>query len=238
MRPRVLSISPYAIADNDAICLVQTPAAGGVQELLINGTLASGGVATMDFRRQVTLTFNNDDRNRVFVVTGTDRKGNLLVEAVQGVDTNTTSTVRAFETVTSVKVDDDTLGNVQVGTGTVVSSDWLPLDYLIQDFKVALGLTVHPAVVADMTVELTLSNILDLRGNDPTAGRSTHVRNEFELFFPTINIHDHDTLVNVIASDTGNIAFPVRAVRLTSNAVMTGAAAGVDLEVVQAGHRQ
>jgi hypothetical protein len=237
MRPRVLSIAPYVVGDNDAVALVQTPAAGGVQELTINGTLATGGVATMDIPRQVTLTFNDDDRARVFVVTGTDSKGNQRVEAVQGVDTSTTSTVMPFATVTSIKVDDDTVGNVQAGTGTVVSTGWLPLDYMVADFDVALGITVPLGFTADLTVELTLSNILDRRGNAPTAGTSQHVRDEFGLFFPEINVFDHDSMVNIVADTTGNLAFPVRAVRLKSNATLTGTGRAVDLEVVQASPR-
>lgn len=237
MRPRVLNISPYAAGDIDAVCLVQTPAAGGIQELLINGILAVGGVATMDFPRQVTLDFNDDDRARVFLVTGTDAKGNQLVEAVQGVDTTITSTVMAFATVTSIKVDGNTVGNVEAGTADIVSTNWLPLDYLIANFQVALGLTVHPAVVADVTVELTLSNILDRRGNDPQPTVGSWLGSEFGLFFPEVNIFDHDSLVNQTIDATGNLDWPVRAIRLTSNAVMTGGADGVDLEVIQAAHQ-
>lgn len=245
MRPRVLNISPYSVADIDAIATVQTPGAGGVQELTLDGVLVTGGVAIMDFPRQVTLDFNDDDRARVLVVTGTDSKGNQLVEAVHGVDTDITSTVMAFTTVTSIKIDDDSVGNIEAGVGAVVSTNWLPLDYLVRDFQVALGITVHAAVVADVTVELTLFNLLARRGNDPQPQVGSWLGSEFGLFFPdeiqgneTRHIFDHDSLVNVTADQTGNLAFPVRAIRLTSNAVMTGGAAGVDLEVVQAAHGQ
>ena len=237
MRPRVLNISPYAAADPDAISLSQTPAAGGIQELLINGAFETDGVAIMDFRRQVVIASAADDSGRVFLVTGTDEKGNQRVEAVAGPDTGSVSTVQAFTTVTSIKVDADTLGAITVGTGTIVSSNWLPLDYLIANFQVALGLTVHPTVVADVTVELTLSNILDRRGNDPQPTVGSWLGSEFDLFFPEVNIFDHDSMVNQTIDATGNIDWPVRAIRLTSNAVMTGGADGVDLEVIQAAHQ-
>jgi hypothetical protein len=228
MRPRVLTISPYAAADADLIAVAQTPAAGGIQEL----TLTADPV-TLDFRRQVVITTAADETARRFIVEGTDEKGNFRSEAVVGVDTGTVSTVQAFTTVTSVRVDDDTTGAIEVGTATIVSSNWLPLDYLRTDFQVAMGIAVGGAT-ADLTVELTLSNILARRGNDPQPQVGSWLGSEFDLFFPDINIFDHDTMVNVTADVTGNLAFPVRAIRLKSNAVLTGD--DVSLEVVQASH--
>lgn len=229
MRPRVLTISPYAAADADLIAVAQTPAAGGIQEL----TLTANPV-TLDFRRQVVITTAADETARRFIVEGTDEKGNFRQEAVVGVDTGTVSTVQAFTTVTSIRVDDDTTGAIEVGTATIVSSNWLPLDYLVTDFQVALAITIGGAT-ADLTVELTLSNILDRRGNDPQPTVGHWFGSEFDLVFPDINIVDHDSLVNVAADATGNIAFPVRALRLKSNAVLTGD--DVNLEVIQASHR-
>lgn len=229
MRPRVLTISPYAAADVDFVAVAQTPAAGGIQEL----TLTADPVV-MDFRRQVVIASAANDSGRVFLVTGTDEKGNQKVEAVAGPNTGSVSTVQAFTTVTSVKVDDDTLGAITVGTGTVVSSNWLPLDYLVTDFQVALGLSVGGAT-ADLTVELTLSNILDRRGNTPQPTVAHWFGSEFDLAFPEITVFDHDSLVNIAADATGNIAFPVRAIRLKSNAVLT--VDDVQLEVIQASHR-
>ncbi len=237
MRPRVLQISPYSLAADEAIVLGQVVVGGGVQELPINGSFAVDGVATMDIPRQVTLVLSSDETARVFVVTGTDSKGNLLIEAVRGVDSATAKTVNRFATVTSIKVDDDLAGVIESGTSNLVETGWLPLDYMRTDFQVALGLTINANHVADMTVELTLSNILDRRGNDPTAGTSQHVRNEFGLIFPEINVFDHDTMVALSASATGNLAFPVRAIRLKSNVRLTGDAGDpVDLEVVQSSH--
>lgn len=235
MRPRVLTISPYAATDADAVATSQTPAAGGRQALTLDGVFASGGVATMDFRRQVVINSDADDSGRRFLVKGTDEKGNLRVEAVVGANAGAASTVQAFTTVTSIEVDDDTAGAVQVGTLTIVSSNWLPLDYITTDFQVALGIAVG-AATADLTAEVTLSNILARRGNDPQPQIGSWLGSEFDLLFPTVNVFDHDTLVNVAADSTGNLAFPTRAIRLKSNAVLTGD--DVSLEVVQANHGQ
>lgn len=234
MRPRVLTISPYAFSDSDAIATNQTPSAGGVQELVLDGAFVTDGVATMDFRRQVRIASNSNSSARVFLVEGTDEKGNFRSEAVQGPDTGGVETVQAFTTVTSVKIDDDDGGQLVVGTATIVSTNWLPLDYMVADFDVAMAIAVG-AATADLTVELTLSNILARRGNDPQPQVGSWLGSEFDLFFPEINIHDHDSMVNVTADVTGNLAFPVRAIRLKSNAVLTGD--DVSLEVVQASPR-
>ncbi len=251
MRPKILNISPYLAADNDAIAVLQQPAAGGIQEFVLT---SDPDPFVMDFPRQVDIDLLGDDRDRTIVVTGTDRKGNLLVEAVALKDTDNRDTVHAFATVTSVKIDDDPIDQIRVGFRDTVSTNWLPLDYLRENFKVALGISVHNTVTADVTVELTLFNLLDWQGYDVVPGRGSHVRSEFQRFFPDRlsgpfdspisvskerHIFDHDTLVNVTDDATGNIAFPVRAVRLLSNVQMTGGSAdsaGVDLEVIQAGH--
>ena len=254
MRPKKLQITPYDATDVDAICLTQTPSAGGIQELIINGTLETGGVAILDIPRQVSIEFSGDDIAQTIVVTGTDAKGNLLVEAVAGRDTTDNRTTHRFATVTSVKIDNDAEASLQVGTAPndIVSTEWMPLDYLQTDFRVALGISFANTVTGDVTVELTLFNILDYQGWDVVPGRGQHVRSEFERYFPDHigglhndanaqrHIFDHDSLVNVTDDATGNIAFPVRAVRMTSNSQMIGGSAtspGVELEVIQASHR-
>jgi hypothetical protein len=237
MRPNVISISPYATSDVDAIHVSSTPAAGGVQELAIDGAFASGGIATMDFRRQVFFTFAADESARVFVVIGTNSKGHQIIEAVPG-GAATAQTINAFTTITSIKIDGDSAGAIEVGTGPtiVVATSWFPLDY-IQDFKVSLVLNIPTGTLTpDFTVELTLSNLLARRGNDPQPTVGSHVGSEFGLVYPETIPVDHDTLVNVVAvaATSGNIAFPVRALRLVSNTLFT--VNPVTLEIVQQKH--
>lgn len=233
MRPNVLSISPYAVADIDAVATAQTPAAGGIQALTIDGVFASGGVATMDEHRQVVFTFAADESARTFIVRGTSRKGNLRVEAVAGAAALAT-TVQGFSTVTEILIDDDSAGAISVGTATIVQTDWFPLDYIISDFKVALGLVFSGALTPSFDVQVTLSNLLSPRGNDPQPTVNSWFGSEFGLIFPTANVQDHDTLVAVVADATGNLAFPVRAIRLQSNQVFT--VDPVIMEIVQSGH--
>ena len=234
MRQSVLQIDPYVATDVDAVATSQTPAAGGEQALAIDGAFASGGVATMDTPRQVSIVSAADDSGRVFLITGTSRKGSQVVEAIVGAAIGTVTTVQAFATVTEILVDDDTAGAVSAGIVTVVSTSWYPIDYIRNPVNVGLALTVG-AAVADLTVELTLSNLLSRRGNDPQPTVGHHLGSKFKLIYPVVNAIDHDSLVNVTADQSGNIAFPVTALRLVSNAALT--TASVFLEVLQAGHR-
>lgn len=239
MRPRVLSISPYIAADADVVAASQTPAAGGIQAL----TLISSPV-TLDIPRQIAITPVGDETARTFSIRGTDSKGNSIIEAVAGANATVTSTVRSFATVDQVLVDDDTAGAVEVGTaGTAVSTNWLPLDYLQKDFQVALGLNIPTGTTTpDFTVELTLSNLLDYQGDNPVPVRGQHVagiggQGQFSRSLAFINPVDHDTLANQTAAAgviSGNIAFPVRAVRLLSNTLF--AVNDVSLEIVQSHH--
>ena len=237
MRPNVISISPYATTDPDAIHVSSTPAAGGVQDLAIDGAFAAAGVATMDFRRQVFFTFAADESARTFVVFGTNSKGHQIIEAVAGAAA-TAQTINAFTTVTKIQIDGDSAGAIEVGTGpsTVVATSWFPLDYL-QDFKVGLVLNIPTGTLTpDFTVELTLSNLLARRGNDPQPTVGSHVGSVFGLIYPETIPVDHDTMVNVVAvqATSGNIAFPVRALRLVSNTLFT--VNPVTLEIVQQKH--
>jgi hypothetical protein len=101
-------------ADADGVCQSQTPAAGGEQNLTINGALSSGGVATFVAARLITIASASDDSGRTFTVTGTDVNGNAQTETIAGPATTVTGTLY-FRTVTQVTVDDNTAGAITVG---------------------------------------------------------------------------------------------------------------------------
>jgi len=103
-------------ADADGISTSQTPSGAG--NLTINGAKASGGVATFNAARQVTITSAGDDQARTFTITGTDVNGNALTEAVAGADTAAATSTKHFLTVTQIAVDDATAGAVTAGMNT------------------------------------------------------------------------------------------------------------------------
>lgn len=230
MRPKIIRISPYAATDPNGISTSQTPAAGGNQELTITGVMASGGVATLDVARQVLLTFGSDDSARKFIVSGGDAKGNFMQEAIAGSAT-TSQTVRAFTTVTSILVDADTAGTVQAGTATVIMSNWVPVDKWKIDFQLSMLFDAAAATATvDCTVELTPSNILRQQGN---AAEKPRILSEFDRTFPSHTVFNHSTMINMSTDSTGNLDFPVTAVRLKSNSVFITDT--VSLEIIQGG---
>jgi hypothetical protein len=101
-------------ADADGVCQSQTPAAGGQQNLTINGALSSGGVATFASARLITIASAANDSARTFTVTGTDVNGVAQTERIAGPATTVTGTLY-FRTVTQVTVDANTAGAITVG---------------------------------------------------------------------------------------------------------------------------
>jgi hypothetical protein len=114
--------NPSYAADNDGVCLSQTPAGAG--NLTINGAFASGGTATVAPIRRVTITAAANESARTFTIHGTDSLDQAKQVAIAGPDATTTSVpstsavalTNVFKTVTQVEVDGATAGAVQVGT--------------------------------------------------------------------------------------------------------------------------
>ncbi|MBK8246212.1 MAG: hypothetical protein IPK85_02215 [Gemmatimonadetes bacterium] len=109
------TITPTAIVTG-AVCATQSAAAAG--NLTINGTLASGGVATLDVPRAVTVTSTGDDSPVNITITGTDAYGQTLVWTTTGPNAAATTSPKAFKTVTQVSVDTAVVSTlIAIGTG-------------------------------------------------------------------------------------------------------------------------
>jgi len=112
--------------DANGIAESQTPAAGGVQELTLDGALVTGaGSALLDpsYGQYVTIDAAGVETARTFTITGTPfpqvkgiGKGGSVSETITGPGAGlTTIGSTLFSRVTSVTVDDDTAGAVTVG---------------------------------------------------------------------------------------------------------------------------
>ena len=101
--------------DADSISQSQTPSGAG--NLTINGAKASGGVATFDSARQVTITSAGNDSARTFTVTGTDTKGDTVTEDITGPNNTTVTGSVFFATVTQIAVDGAVGTNTSAGNG-------------------------------------------------------------------------------------------------------------------------
>lgn len=101
------------ILDRDGICLSQNPSGAG--NLTIAGALASGGVATLDVPRTLTVYAAGNESSYTYTVYGTDEYGEDVVETITGPNATTAYGLKAFKTVTRVAVSGDS-GAIEVGT--------------------------------------------------------------------------------------------------------------------------
>lgn len=113
-----------AAAVSDGVALSQ--AKGSAGNLTINGSLASGGVATFDTGRRVLVTSGGNDSGITFTITGTGNNGFAQTEVLAGTNGSSAYTTHDFKTVTSVAVSGAVATAVTVGTNGVGSSEpWI-----------------------------------------------------------------------------------------------------------------
>lgn len=209
MRRVILPAKTLAAAVANNICLAQTPAAGGVQALNINGAAAAGGVATLDTQRQVLITSAGNDAARTFTLTGTDDNGNTISESITPGPNPTVASALHYKTVTKVTVDGNTAGAITVGTNGVGASVPVVLDQYVTPFSV--DLSVNDTGGANYTVQYTEDDIF---GNQSV-----------------LNWRNVPGLVAQVAGTDGLLSGPASAVRVVLNAV----GGSVVLTVRQAG---
>jgi hypothetical protein len=99
-------------ADADGACASQSVSSGVAA--LINGALASGGVATFATPRNVVAAWTN---TAILTITGTDEYGAVLIETTASGTSHTGK--KAFKTITSV-VPNANITGATVGEGVVI----------------------------------------------------------------------------------------------------------------------
>lgn len=126
MRPKHITYTIAAGAAT-AIGLAQTKAGAGA--LSINGLLAVSGVATIPIPRHIKIAAVADEHLITFTVTGTDRYGVAMTEAVTGPAAGlAVNTTKNFKTVTGISVSAALTGNVTLGTGDSLETAWIPVE--------------------------------------------------------------------------------------------------------------
>jgi len=159
VNPIKVSVGPLVTAAANNICTSQTPGAAGA--LTLNGTLVSGGVATLDTPRQILVTTVSNESGKTLVIVGTNWAGDPITETMTGPNATTGTSVLDYKTVTSITVSAAFTGAVTVGTTTTAGSAWIRMD------SWALPSTTIQCTVtgtANYTVQQTMDN-----PNDPTA---------------------------------------------------------------------
>jgi hypothetical protein len=102
-------------SDTQLHAATQTPAAGGEQDLLINGTGVVDGVGIQRFTGRFSITAAANDSARTFTILGRDANGRPQAEERAGPNTTTVEGNKHFSKIDRVIVDDDTAGAVSIG---------------------------------------------------------------------------------------------------------------------------
>lgn len=139
-RPTTLTFT-FATADANGICTSQTATATGGSNLTINGALATGGVATMDAPRHVSITATGNNSTKTFTFTGTDRFGTAITEALSGPTGGLVAGTKNFSTVTNVAIDAASAGAVIVGSANAAETQWIPLNRYTPEKSITVDLT-------------------------------------------------------------------------------------------------
>lgn len=145
---------------SNGISLSQTPTGAGA--LLINGSLATGGVATLTggvlgsgkAAQRVGIHSSGNDATVVFTLTGTNRTGVVQSETITGVNSATVNSALDYATVTGISSSAATVGAIIAGTVGVGSTDWISADFFIAPFELSLAVSIASGT-ANYTVERT-----------------------------------------------------------------------------------
>ena len=125
-RTYVFDIVPAALSAT-AVCAAQAVAAAG--NATINGASATGGVATFDVARNVSIVSSSaSDTTQTVTVTGTDYYGQAQTSRLTINGTTTVNGLKSFKTITQVAVSAVFVGNLSVG-----STDIFGLPYRVTD---------------------------------------------------------------------------------------------------------
>lgn len=146
------TVGPLASASTTNIRTASAISAAG--SVTLNGTLVSGGVATLDKPRRILFTFASSEVGHNYVLTGTNWGGNVIGETIVGTAPGAVASVLSYATLTSVVADAASTGNVSIGTNALATSPWVQFD------RYAKGGVAIQLVVTG-TVNYTLQQTLD-----------------------------------------------------------------------------
>lgn len=201
-------LAPVAPVAN-GICLSQKPAAGGLQNLVLNGSLVTGGVAYLSVPSLVAVTSSGNESAITFTITGTNYMGLVQSESFLGPNTTTEDSSLYYLTVTSITVSGNTSGNITVGTDGQTTSPWFPMNY--NRFPVSSQIcNISPGGVLTYTVQFTGDDL------QITAG---HIDRNASLKAIAQN---HTTLTAQTTNNTGILISGVCGVRIITNAWTSG----------------
>lgn len=221
MRP-VRITKTLAVASVNNIAQSQTP--GASASFTLNGSAVTGGVAVLDTSRQILFTFAANESGHNYVITGNQRidgTGNTITETVAGTASTATS-VQMFGQVSKIVSVSASSGNIQVGTNTVGTTDWV----LVDNYLDPTQLTVASVVTGTVTysIQYTYDDILG--AYDPQGGAWSNAN------LANLNIFTSAQVSGATGNTEATFNDPITAWRLqitsgTGSVLVTGIQAGV-----------
>ena len=157
----VYDVVPVALS---ATAVAAAQAVAGAGNLTINGASATGGVATFDVPRTITIVSTNaGDTSQTATVTGTDVYGLAMSELIAFNGTTAVTGQKAFKTVTRVAISAALTGNGSTGSTDVFGFPFRAntRNYVLTAWNGAF-VTTGTFAAADATVATTTTN--DVRG--------------------------------------------------------------------------
>lgn len=122
--------------------------------------IGSSGIVTFTTPQHITITSAADDSGDTFTVTGEDRYGNAMTEAITGGDTTTALGTSNFAKVYSVVSNGASSGNVSVGVNGLSEGPWMLLNYRGADFNVGIGCSISSGGGMTYAIQHTFTNVL------------------------------------------------------------------------------
>lgn len=198
----VVFTQTLATAAANNVSASQSPGAGAI---LINGSAASGGVATLDTQRRVLITSGGSDAGITFTVNGTNQAGNPISDTFAGGAVTAQSNLD-FKTVTGVTHTGSVASTITIGTNGAGSSLWQITNWNATPENIGFVVEVRSGA-ANFTVQYTFDdpNILPMTGGLNAAGSA----------FPLAL--NHPIVTNSTATVDSTFSTPVLAYRLLTN---------------------
>lgn len=157
------------LAASSTIGISSTQTGTGSVTMLINGGLASNGVATLDVPRRVIVTSAGNDGNKTFTISGTDYFGRAQTEVLIGASGTSAMTVHDFATVSSIIPSTTAANTVSAGTNGVGSTPPWVIDQWSNPQVYGVGTIISGTV--NYNIEKSYDNLApqwDVNVNSPT----------------------------------------------------------------------
>lgn len=214
MNITAISISMAAAVAN-GIAQSQTPS--GATNLTLNGSLVSGGIATLDIPRRVAIASTGNASNVTFTVTGTDRYGNVQISTITGPNNATVYTLQDYATVIQVSQSGTPGAAITAGTNGVASTPWY-----IGDWRHAGMITIYVELSTGAVLTYTVETTgYDLSGVDLYPNVAAMISNAQNC---VVFASSDTTVVGANSNQVTNFINAQPGMRLTLNTYTSGTA--------------